>query len=213
MGKNLEDSIKLFRRVTSLPLLLSFLALLMPLVVFSCAPIPNTNEPGEKIASFNAYELARGISLQEVRLENEHLNNLLSGMEKMNPRAYERLSSVERPNYVLWGIFAGILLSSIFAWWTPLGSLVMALCSFASLWFFIEKIGSGVSQMGAFIVTSPGHGAFAASALLIISMAMNLSTIVRSMRSEKKEKVAGKISNESSAEVSNERVRSSEDNS
>lgn len=183
---------KHFRRLTSIPFLFVFLAFLMPLVVFSCAATPGVSENAKKIAEFNAYELANGVSFTEDLKENETFQNRILKLRESNPEAFKQLEVLEQPSYVLYIIFIGILLASIFAWFSPVGSLVMGLCSFSALWIYIDQLSIIFEKMGIgpIIFVEAAHGAYAASMLMIIGFAMNITSIVRPFLDKRREKKA-----------------------
>lgn len=172
---------KHFQRLTSIPFLFVFLAFFMPLVVFSCASTPGVSDGAKKIAEFNAYELANGISFEEDLKDNESFQNKIMNLKKSNPEAFEQLEVLEQPSYVLYIIFIGVLLSAIFAWFSPLGSLIMGLCSFSALWIYVDQLSLIFDKMGLapVILAEAAHGAYAASMLMIIGFAMNITSIVR----------------------------------
>ena len=90
---------KHFRRLTSLPFLFVFLAFLMPLVVFSCASTPGVTDGAKKIASFNAYELANGISFKDDLKDNETFQKRLLSLEKASAKPIETVV-FPMPNFV-----------------------------------------------------------------------------------------------------------------
>ena len=181
---------KHFRRLTSIPFLFVFLAFLMPLVVFSCASTPGVTDGAKKIASFNAYELANGISFKDDLKDNETFQKRLLSLEKANPEAFKQIAALEQPSYVLYIIFIGILLASIFAWFSPLGSLVMGLCSFSAMWIYLDQLTIIFEKLGlgAILFAEAAHGAYAASMLMIIGFAMNITSIVRPFLDKRREK-------------------------
>lgn len=181
-----------FKVLSSLPYALIFVAFCLPLVVFSCAGAPNSKEGGTEIASFNTYELAGGVKLDDV--DNENFQKHLTGIKKANPDAAAQFNLLEQPNYVLYGVFIGIAIAALFAWFTPVGSFIMGFCSFSIMWMFIYQLSQVLQGMGiaSFVYVEASYGAYAASALFIIGFAMNMATFVRPFLEKRRAKKLAK---------------------
>ncbi len=175
-----EKKMKIFRRLTALPFVLTFVAFLMPLVTFSCSD-DLKQERSKPFAEFTAYELALGISFSEVAEPGSEFQKRLDKIQKENPIVAGQLTFLEEPARVLYGIFAGVLIAAVFALFTPLGSLILGACSFVSMWLFIDQLNGVLRDLGlaAFVSLEPGHGAYAAGIMMIFGFAMNLASILR----------------------------------
>lgn len=176
-----------FRRMTSLPFLCVFITFFLPFLVFSCSTVPGKSSEATKLASYSAYELAVGIKLSEFGTEKVRRN--LETLTKQHPELGEQLKSLEKPSTPLHVVFLGIALAAIFAWFSPVASFIMGLCSFLSLWIYIEQITILVDKLGmkAFLFVDAAHGAYAASMLMIIGLAMNVASVVRGVRLRRQE--------------------------
>ncbi len=174
-----EKKLTKFKRLTSIPYLLIFVAFCLPLLTFSCANKVNSTEEASEIASYNAYELASGLKIDDI--DNKEFKMYMKSVQTLNPDAAAQFKQLEQPNMVLFGVFAGILIASIFAWFTPLGSLIMGFCSMTVMWMFINQVQMIMSDIGvkSFVFVDAAYGAFGATMLFAIAFAMNLAAIIR----------------------------------
>lgn len=181
-----------FKFLGSLPYALIFVAFCLPLAVFSCAGTPNSTEEGTEIASYNAYEFAAGIKLDDV--SNEKFQKQLVAIKTANPNAAEQLKLLEQPNTIFYGVFVAIAIAAFFAWFTPLGSFIMGLCSFTIMWLFIYQLTTVLHGLGiaSFVFVKASYGAYAASGLFAIAFAINISRIVRSFLEKRRAKKLAK---------------------
>lgn len=180
---------KFFRRIISAPYLLALIALFLPMMSVSCAE--------RVIGEPSFYELATGADLREVL--QEPAKGYLLKMEKDNPKALDRFRTTMpefpklQPMPVLFGIVAALVLAAVFAWFTPLGSLTLGILAMCALWALLAKMGSICANIGMQVLqVEPGHGIYAASALILIGTAMNLAAITRPIIVEVKAKRAAK---------------------
>ena len=194
-----DKRFKLFRRLISVPYLLALLGLLMPLMHVSCVE-------REVIAEPSFYELALGVDLRET-LQGTVKAKLVE-MEKKNPKGFDVFRPAVpdfpklKPMPILYGIVAGLLLAALFAWFTPLGSLTMGMLSMFALWAFIAQMGALCASIAMQVIpgdlgeqllkVDPGHGIYAASAMILIGTAMNLAAIIRPIIVEVQAKRAAK---------------------
>lgn len=184
-----DKRFKFFRRIISAPYLLALLALLMPLMNVSCAE--------RIIAQPSFYEIAVGLDLHESL--QEPAKGYLEKMEKDNPKGLDHFRPMIpdfpklKPMPVLLGIVCALVLAAIFAWFTPLGSLTLGILSMFALWAFLAQMASICANIGMQVLqVDPGHGIYAASALILIGTAMNLAAIIRPIVVELKAKRASK---------------------
>lgn len=184
--------LKAFRRMTSLPFVCVFITFFLPMLVFSCSTLPGKSSEATKLASYSAYELAVGIDLSEFGTEKVQRN--LASLVKQHPELGEQLKSLEKPSTPLHVVFLGIFLAAVFAWFSPVASFIMGLCSFLSLWIYIDQITILVDKLGmkAFVFVEAAHGAYAASMLIIIGLAMNVASVVRGFKLRRQEAKKGR---------------------
>lgn len=184
-----DSRFRFFRRIISAPYLLALIALLLPLMNVSCAE--------RVIAEPSFYELATGVDLHEAL--QEPAKGYLVKMEKDNPKSLDRFRTAFpefpklKPMPVLFGIVAALVLAAVFAWFTPLGSLTLGILGMFALWALLAQMGSICAGFGMQVLqVEPGHGIYAASALILIGTAMNLAAIIRPIVAEVKAKRAAK---------------------
>lgn len=182
-----DKRFKFFRRIISAPYLLALLALLMPLMNVSCAE--------RIIAQPSFYEIVAGLDLHDALQGSA--KEYLEKKETANPKELEHIRKENQmPNFpklepmpMLLGIVCALVLAAIFAWFTPLGSLTLGILAMFSLWALLGQIGSELMEKGnQLLQVEPGHGVYAASALILIGTAMNFAAILRPILAEIKAK-------------------------
>jgi len=180
MKKNSSKEMTLFKKITALPYLLVFLALLMPLANVSCS----AKSDSKPIAEASFYQIAAGVDL-DATVREPSLSQM-HRMVKENPKTLERFKT-QMPNYPkmepvrhLYGILAAIFLAAVFSWFVPLASTVMGLLSMVSLWSLLMKLSQLGDLLGIPLLRiEAGVGLYCASFLILIGTAMNLATMVR----------------------------------
>lgn len=186
----------LFKKLTSLPYMLVFLALLMPLANVSCS----VKENDKPIAEATFYQIASGIDLDKSL--NDHALGQMHRIVKENPKTLDRFK-MQMPNFPkmepirhLYGILAAIFLAALFSWFVPLASTVMGLLSMVSLWSLLMKLSQLGNELGIpLLKVEGGIGLYCASFLILIGTAMNIATMVRPAvvaRRERKKKSKAK---------------------
>lgn len=190
MVAKVRKEISFFKKITAIPYLLVFLALLMPMVNVSCS---TNKEDVKTIAEPTLYQFASGVNLEESLKEPAlgHLHHMIEG----NPRAMEKFK-MRVPNFPkmepithLYGILVAIFLAAVFSWFTPLGAIAMGVLSMFSLWSLSSKLAQLSAALGIpLLKVEPGIGLYCASFLLIIGTAMNLSTMVRKIKDSLRQK-------------------------
>ena len=193
MSDNSNKEKSLFKKLTALPYLLVFLALLMPLANVSCS----AKDDSKPIAEMTFYQVASGVDLDKA-LADPALGQM-HRMVKENPKNLDRIK-VQMPNFPkmepvhhLYGILAAVFLAAVFAWIVPLASTVMGLLSMVSLWSLLMKLSQISDVLGIpLLKVQAGIGLYCASFLILIGTAMNIATLVRpavmACRSRKKKK-------------------------
>lgn len=180
MKNNSSKEMKIFKKLTALPYLLVFLALLMPLANVSCSA-KNDSKP---IAQTTFYQIASGVDLEESLVEPAR--GQMHRMVKENPKTLDHFKS-QIPNFPkmepvhhLYGILAAIFLAAVFSWFVPLASAVMGLLSMISLWSLLMKLTHISDSLGIpLLKIEAGVGLYCASFLILIGTAMNIATLVR----------------------------------
>ena len=178
--KKSSKEMSLFKKLTALPYLLVFLALLMPLANVSCS----VKEDSKPIAEATFYQIASGVDLDE-SLKDPALGQL-HRIVKENPKTLDRFK-MQMPNFPkmepvkhLYGILAAIFLAALFSWFVPLASTVMGLLSMVSLWSLLMKLSQLGNELGIpLLKVEAGIGLYCASFLILIGTAMNIATMVR----------------------------------
>ena len=194
MNSNSNKEKSLFKKLTALPYLLVFLALLMPLANVSCSAKDNS----KPIAEMTFYQVASGVNLDE-SLADPALSQM-HRMVKENPKVLDRFK-MQMPNFPkmepvhhLYGILVAVFLAAVFAWIVPLASTVMGLLSMVSLWSLLMKLSQISDMLGIpLLKVEAGIGLYCASFLILIGTAMNIATMVRPAviaRRERKKKKA-----------------------
>ncbi|MCF0216208.1 MAG: hypothetical protein HUK21_07015 [Fibrobacteraceae bacterium] len=177
----------LFKKLTAIPYLFVFLSFLLPLMTVSCTE-------DKVVASPSFYSVASGVDL-ETTLQEPALS-FMHNMEKGNPKAMEKFK-VSMPGFpklepmpVMYGVLAAVFLAAAFAVFSPIGSLCMGLLSLIMLWNILSQLSSALaSSFGLpMLDVNAGVGLYAASALIIIGSAMNLTSIIRPIVGEFKSK-------------------------
>lgn len=159
-----------FQKWISLPFALALLGFFFPLLTFSCSE--------KVIAEPNAYELALGVDLNNELGEEEQ--KIVEKMKTENPKAFENNPLKLQSMPVLYGIFVAIFVAGVFAFISPVGSLVLGIASLTGLWFFIYRIMDLVEKSPYnFIQIAPHIGAYCVSMLLIIGIAISLAFLIR----------------------------------
>ena len=193
MNSNSNKEKSLFKKLTALPYLLVFLALLMPLANVSCSAKDNS----KPIAEMTFYQVASGVNLDE-SLADPALSQM-HRMVKENPKVLDRFK-MQMPNFPkmepvhhLYGILVAVFLAAVFAWIVPLASTVMGLLSMVSLWSLLMKLSQISDMLGIpLLKVEAGIGLYCASFLILIGTAMNIATLVRpailARRARKKKK-------------------------
>ena len=180
MSNNSNKEKSLFKKLTALPYLLVFLALLMPLANVSCS----AKDDSKPIAEMTFYQVASGVNLDE-SLADPALSQM-HRMVKENPKVLDRFK-MQMPNFPkmepvhhLYGILAAVFLAAVFAWIVPLASTVMGLLSMVSLWSLLMKLSQISDMLGIpLLKVEAGIGLYCASFLILIGTAMNIATLVR----------------------------------
>ena len=186
----------LFKKLTALPYMLVFLALLMPLANVSCS----VKENDKPIAEATFYQIASGIDLDKSL--NDPALGQMHRIVKENPKTLDRFK-MQMPNFPkmepirhLYGILAAIFLAALFSWFVPLASTVMGLLSMVSLWSLLMKLSQLGNELGIpLLKVEGGIGLYCASFLILIGTAMNIATMVRPAvvaRRERKKKSKAK---------------------
>ena len=178
--KKSSKEMSLFKKLTALPYLLVFLALLMPLANVSCS----VKEDSKPIAEATFYQIASGVDLDK-SLKDPALGQL-HRIVKENPKTLDRFK-MQMPNFPkmepvkhLYGILAAIFLAALFSWFVPLASTVMGLLSMVSLWSLLMKLSQLGNELGIpLLKVEAGIGLYCASFLILIGTAMNIATMVR----------------------------------
>ena len=189
MSNNSNKEKSLFKKLTALPFLLVFLALLMPLANVSCS----AKDSSKPIAQVTFYQVASGVDLDE-SLAEPALGQM-HRMVKENPKVLDRFK-VQMPNFPkmepvhhLYGILVAVFLAAAFAWIVPLASAVMGLLSMVSLWSLLMKLSQISDTLGIpLLKVEGGVGLYCASFLILIGTAMNIATLVRPMVMARRER-------------------------
>ncbi|SHL03472.1 MULTISPECIES: hypothetical protein [unclassified Fibrobacter] len=193
MNNDSNKEKSLFKKLTALPYLLVFLALLMPLANVSCS----AKEDSKPIAEMTFYQVASGVDLDQSLVEPAL--GQMHRMVKENPKVLDRFKT-QMPNFPkmesvhhLYGILAAVFLAAVFAWLVPLASTVMGLLSMISLWSLLMKLSHISETLGIpLLKVEAGIGLYCASFLILIGTAMNIATMVRpavmARRARKKQK-------------------------
>ncbi|MBR2094229.1 MAG: hypothetical protein IJ908_01205 [Fibrobacter sp.] len=194
--KKSSKEMSLFKKLTALPYMLVFLALLMPLANVSCS----VKENDKPIAEATFYQIASGIDLDKSL--NDPALGQMHRIVKENPKTLDRFK-MQMPNFPkmepirhLYGILAAIFLAALFSWFVPLASTVMGLLSMVSLWSLLMKLSQLGNELGIpLLKVEGGIGLYCASFLILIGTAMNIATMVRPAvvaRRERKKKSKAK---------------------
>ena len=178
--KKSSKEMSLFKKLTALPYLLVFLALLMPLANVSCS----VKEDSKPIAEATFYQIASGVDLEK-SLSDAALGQM-HRMVKENPKILDHFKT-QMPNYPkmepirhLYGILVAIFLAAVFSQFVPLASTVMGLLSMVSLWSLLMKLSQVGDTLGIpLLKIEAGIGLYCASFLILIGTAMNIATMVR----------------------------------
>ena len=178
--KKSSKEMSLFKKLTALPYLLVFLALLMPLANVSCS----VKENDKPIAEATFYQIASGIDLDKSL--NDPALGQMHRIVKEIPKTLDRFK-MQMPNFPkmepirhLYGILAAIFLAALFSWFVPLASTVMGLLSMVSLWSLLMKLSQLGNELGIpLLKVEGGIGLYCASFLILIGTAMNIATMVR----------------------------------
>lgn len=178
--KKSSKEMSLFKKLTALPYLLVFLALLMPLANVSCS----VKENDKPIAEATFYQIASGVDLDKSL--NDPALGQLHRIVKENPKTLDRFK-MQIPNFPrmepvkhLYGILAAIFLAALFSCFVPLASTVMGLLSMVSLWSLLMKLSQLGNELGIpLLKVEAGVGLYCASFLILIGTAMNIATMVR----------------------------------
>ena len=105
-----------------------------------------------------------------------------------NPNTYELVSGVTPETFLGEKERKAVVLAAICAFFTPVGSLAMALAAFVSLWVFIYNLSVTIqTEHYDFLTVKPAVGAYCITFLLIIGIAMNLTVIIRTAREKRQE--------------------------
>ncbi|MCF0224414.1 MAG: hypothetical protein HUK20_09100 [Fibrobacter sp.] len=169
--------LRFFKKITGLPYLLVILALLMPIANVSCSDDKVIAEP-------TLYELASGLDLEQALAEPAL--GVIKKLQTGNPAALEKFKE-SIPNFpkmepmpFLYVSIAGAVLAAVFAMFTPLGSIAMGMLTMLALSFFVANLAKLNAALGMQLLkVEPGIGMHAATALILIGTAMNLSSIIR----------------------------------
>ena len=180
MKSDSNKEMNFFKKLTALPYLLVFLALLMPLANVSCS----AKDDSKPIAQATFYEIAAGVDLDKALSESSR--GQMHRMVKENPKTLEHFKAQlpsfpkTEPVHHLYGILAAVFLAAVFSWVVPLASTVMGLLSMISLWSLLMKLGQVSDMLGIPLLRiEAGVGLYCASFLILIGTAMNIATMVR----------------------------------
>mgnify|MGYP004505719569 FL=1 len=174
----MKKNAKILRKLTSFPFLLVFFAFLFPLVNISCAE--------KVVANPNTYELVSGVTPETFLGEKER--KAVEEMKKNEPRLSEFFEQPVATTAVIVPVIVAVVLAAICAFFTPVGSLAMALAAFVSLWVFIYNLSVTIqTEHYDFLTVKPAVGAYCITFLLIIGIAMNLTVIIRTAREKRQE--------------------------
>ncbi|MCK9183117.1 MAG: hypothetical protein M0P13_09615 [Fibrobacteraceae bacterium] len=181
---------KLFQRLCSFPFALVLVAFLFPLVSFSCAE--------RVVAEPNAYQLAMGVKPLSLLEEKERA--ALADMSEKEPQVSEFFNQRLQTAPILVPIIVAVVLAGVFAFFSPVGSLAMGLAALVSLWVFIYRLPSTLqSQNYDFLTVKPAVGAYCASMLILVGIAMSLAAIIKYHRLMKQMKAHPELQQDSSA--------------
>lgn len=181
-----KERLKLFQKLTAFPFLLIFIAFLFPLVNISCSE--------KVIADPNLYELVSGVT-PETFLDGKE-RSAVEEMKANEPQLKEFFEQQISTTTIVIPILVAVVLAILCAFWTPVGSLAFALAAFVSLWVFIYNLSMTIqTQHYDFLTVSPAVGAWCATFLLMIGIAMNLTVIIQNYRSNRQ--ASKKISTDS----------------
>ncbi len=180
MSQNSNKEKSLFKKLTAIPYLLVFLALLMPLANVSCS----AKDDSKPIAEITFYEVASGVDLDEA-IADPALGQMRR-MFKENPKVLDHFKGLI-PNFPkmepvkhLYGILVAVFLAAAFAWVVPLASTIMGLLSMISLWSLLMKLSQLGDTLGIpLLKVNAGIGLYCTSFLILIGTAMNIATLVR----------------------------------
>lgn len=191
----------LFRKLTAIPYLLVFLALLMPFATVSCTganvaqkkaatqdstavqAVPEVEMTQTVLLEASLYQFIKGVNLEE-QMTPEGLQQLkkleggpmIAAIKAQSPE-YPKMPGI--PGFCV--ILVGVFLCALFAQFTPLGSIALSMLTWISLWGALTLVGKSVGELfGAPIIkVEPGIGIYAATFMLFFGTAMNFATIIR----------------------------------
>lgn len=202
---------KLFKKLTAIPYLLIFFALLMPFATVSCTGanltpkkvegqdsvqmIPQVEKTETVLMELSLYKLISGVNLEEdmsevgaTELKRFEKSGFLTALKARTPD-YPQLP----PMSFLWVILLGIVLSAVFALFTPLGSITLGMLTWVAMWGALAQLGEVSGAVGVPILkVEPGIGLYAATFMIFFGTAMNLASIIRPIVVELKARRAAK---------------------
>lgn len=190
---------RFFKKLTAVPYLLIFLALLMPFATVSCTganlvpkkvetqdstaqDVPQVETTETVLMEPSIYKLIMGVNMEEdmsevgrSELKKFEKSGFLAALKKQTPD-YPQLP----PMSVLWVVLLGVLLAAAFALLTPLGSITMGMLTMVAMWGALAQIGQLSGTVGVPVIkVEPGIGLYAATFMIFFGTAMNLATIIR----------------------------------
>lgn len=198
-SKETPKEMKFFKKLTAIPYLLVFFALLMPFATVSCTganltpkkeesqdstvrDVPHVEKMESVLMEPTLYKLMMGLNLEEemsevgaAELKRFEKSGFLSALKARTP-SYPLLP----PMNFLWVILIGIILSAAFAFYTPLGSITLGMLTWVSMWAALAQFGEVTGAVGVPIIkVEPGIGLYAATFMIFFGTAMNLASIIR----------------------------------
>lgn len=207
-----SKEMRLFKKLTAVPYLLIFFALLLPFATVSCTganftpkkvdtqdgkvqEIPQVEKMETVLMEPTLYKLMTGVNLEEdmsevgaTELKRFEKSGFLSALKARTPD-YPQLP----PMSFLWVILIGIILSAAFALFTPLGSITLGMLTWVAMWGALAKFGEVSGAIGVPILkVEPGIGLYAATFMIFFGTAMNLASIIRPIVVELKARKAAK---------------------
>lgn len=199
---------RFFKKLTAIPYLLVFFALLMPFATVSCTganltqkkvesqdstvqTVPQVEKMESVLMEPSLYKLMTGVNLEEdmseagaAELKRFEKSGFLTALKARTPD-YPQLP----PMNFLWVILLGVVLSAVFAMFTPLGSITLGMLTWVAMWAALAQFGEVTGAVGVPILkVEPGIGLYAATFMIFFGTAMNLASIIRPIVMEVKAK-------------------------
>ena len=208
---------RFMKRLTAIPYLLVFLALIMPLATVSCTGANLVPPPKAHSADSAAVQTVPQVEMKETVLLEANLYQFIGGInleKQLTEKGLLQLKKIEggpmgaalkanspeypkMPGIAAFGaILLGVLLSALFAQFTAVGSIAMGMLTWVSLWGALSMIGKNIENLlGAPIIkVEPGVGVYAATFMIFFGVAMNFASIIRPIVMELKARRKAKSS-------------------